>query len=367
VVFVQLTLGVNAPIGYKFELQSGRGKVLVRDEPIASIIQEGLEGYASGRFQLQTEVGRFFESYEAFPKNRAGKVTNENINRILKRFIYAGMVGSPGRGVSIREGQHEGLVSFETHLKVQKRLEEGACVPARANINEDFALRGFVTCGCCDKPLTANWSKSKTGKKHPYYMCFNKACDVYRKSIRRDQIEGDFADLLKQLQPSAPMLEVVKTMFTDAWEQRRTQAAAFAENARRELAKLEGKIEQLLDRIIDAPTDGVVSSYEKRLAKLESEKLLLTEKTAKSGKPTRPFGEMFELALGFLSNPCILWEKGGLQRRHTVLKLAFGQKLAYCKKEGFRTPQVSVPFGLFGVLGNESHVAEREGFEPPGP
>ena len=184
------------------------------------------------------------------------------------------------------------------------------------------------------------------------------------KSIRRDQIEGDFADLLKQLQPSAPMLEVVKAMFADAWEQRRRQAAAFAESAKRELTRIEAKIENLLDRIIDAPTDGVASSYEKRLAKLESEKLLLTGKTAKSGKPQRPFGEMFELALGFLSNPCILWEKGGLQGQHTVLKLAFGQKLAYCKKEGFRTPQVSVPFVLFGVWKKDSQMADRQGFEP---
>ena len=36
----------QAPIGYRFEAKSGHGKVLVRDEPIASILQEALEGYA---------------------------------------------------------------------------------------------------------------------------------------------------------------------------------------------------------------------------------------------------------------------------------------------------------------------------------
>ena len=47
--------------GYKFEHQPGQGKVLVRDEPIASIVQEALEGFASGRFGSQVEVKRFLE------------------------------------------------------------------------------------------------------------------------------------------------------------------------------------------------------------------------------------------------------------------------------------------------------------------
>ncbi len=40
----------SAPLGYRYEKVAGHGKLLVRDEPVASIIQEGLEGYASGRF-----------------------------------------------------------------------------------------------------------------------------------------------------------------------------------------------------------------------------------------------------------------------------------------------------------------------------
>lgn len=48
------------PVGYKYEQTRDRGKVLIRDEPVASIVQEGLKGYASGRFASQIEVVRFF-------------------------------------------------------------------------------------------------------------------------------------------------------------------------------------------------------------------------------------------------------------------------------------------------------------------
>ncbi|MEM9968623.1 MAG: hypothetical protein AAF755_11040 [Pseudomonadota bacterium] len=39
-----------APKGYTYVKAKGGGKVLERDEPTASLIQEALEGYASGRF-----------------------------------------------------------------------------------------------------------------------------------------------------------------------------------------------------------------------------------------------------------------------------------------------------------------------------
>ena len=61
----------------------------------------------------------------------------------------------------MRKGRHEGLVSFETHEKIQKRLKESALAPARKDIAFDFPLRGFVACGDCEKPLRSCWSKGE--------------------------------------------------------------------------------------------------------------------------------------------------------------------------------------------------------------
>ena len=55
-------------MGFKYEKRDGHGNVLVRDEPLATILEEGLKGYASGRFQTQAEVKRFFESQPDFPR-----------------------------------------------------------------------------------------------------------------------------------------------------------------------------------------------------------------------------------------------------------------------------------------------------------
>ena len=80
-------LGPFAPIGYKYASKPGHGKVLIRNEPLASIVAQGLDGFASGRFQLRAEVKRFFEQFQfqEFPKNAKGEVSNELVNRILSR------------------------------------------------------------------------------------------------------------------------------------------------------------------------------------------------------------------------------------------------------------------------------------------
>ena len=128
---------------------------------------------------------RFLESFPEFPKDTAtGLIHNQRIYDILTRPIYAGYLEVPNWNVSLRKGQQEGLISLETFQKIQNRLRTGAKAPARRDISADFPLRGFVLCDDCGKPLTACWSKSKTGKQHPYYLCHTKTCASYRKSIR---------------------------------------------------------------------------------------------------------------------------------------------------------------------------------------
>src|SRR5205807_8272818 len=50
------------PPGYTFAKIAGHGKLIVPQEPEASIIREALEGFASGRFPTQMDVQRFLQS-----------------------------------------------------------------------------------------------------------------------------------------------------------------------------------------------------------------------------------------------------------------------------------------------------------------
>lgn len=333
----------GAPLGYKFETKSGHGKVLVRDEPVASIIAEAMERFASGRLQSKTEVSRFLERKSAFPKNRAGKVHLTRVMELFNRPIYAGYISHEDWGLHLVPAKHEALVSYETFQTVHKRLNEAAYAPARKDLNEDFPLRGFVTCGHCEQPMTACWSKGRSAK-YPYYLCDTKGCVEYRKSFRKEKLEGEFELLLKDMRPSANLFAMAFDMFRDLWQARLQSAEDEKQSMQKQLSQMDRKSAQILDRLIDTNSDTLISAYEERLREIEEQKTFLAEKIQKCGKSIAPFDQVYRTAFDFLGNPSKLWASERFEDKRAVLKLVFAERLPFTRNEGYRTAQTSLPF-----------------------
>ncbi|MDE8653327.1 recombinase family protein [Novosphingobium album (ex Liu et al. 2023)] len=262
------------PVGYKFaEINDSRGKnkILVRNEPLASIVAEALQGYATGRFQTQAEVIRFLEDQPEFPRNWRGQVHPQRVYELLNQVLYAGHLEVPRWNVSLRPAQHEGLIDYETFQKIQTRLSGLAKVPARKNLGEDFALRGFVICGQCETRLTSYWAKGRH-KHYPYYHCPNKECPDYGKAVARDKIEGEFADILQSMRPSHDMFVLAYETFGRLWEARSSDIQTRKKGWETEVRKIETQIVQLIDRAMEAESQPLVKAYEGRIHGLESRK-----------------------------------------------------------------------------------------------
>lgn len=126
------------------------------------------------------------------------------------------------------------------------------------------------------------------------------------------------------------------------------------------LVEAEKQITALLDRVVEVTSKAVVNRYEDRIAALERESLILREKLDTEAAPTDTQRDNFELAMRFFSNPCYLWENGNLQAKRTVMKLAFEDRLVYCRNEGLRTPETTLPFKVLeGLRGQNFKMAER--------
>jgi site-specific DNA recombinase len=354
----------KAPVGYRYERVSGQGKMLVRNEPHASVVQEALQSYASGRFQTQSEVKRFLEQFSLFPRTARGEVLSHYVTEILTRVLYAGYVEVPEWGIGRTQGKHEALISFETYQAIQERLLGNARVPTRADLSQDFPLRGFVTCACCERPMTACWSRGRN-QSYPYYFCITRDCASRRKSIRCEKIESEFESLLKTFTPTEDLFMLAFDMFRDQWEAR---AASFKEHGvslELERAEIDRKVGQLLDRIVDTDSETVVSAYEKRVKELEDRKIVLSEKIKSCGRPLRTFDESFRTAFDFLANPHKLWASDRIEDRRAVLKLVFADRLAYHHEEGFRTAETTLPFkALEGLSLGKFEMARPTGIEP---
>ncbi len=229
------------PVGYRYERVTGRGKMLIRDEPVATVIQEALEAYAAGELETQADVARALAQSALFPKDSKGNVPNQRAAAILSSPLYAGYVEAPRWDVSLRQGQHEPLISFQTYMRIQDRLNGVNRAPKRKNLNAGFALRGFVTCAHCQTPLTGYWAKG-THARYAYYHCFKKGCPAYAKSIPRDRLEGEFENLLHSVTPKPGVYRLVKALLSDMWEHRNQQTEGKAKALSAELSKIEGNI-----------------------------------------------------------------------------------------------------------------------------
>ncbi len=356
----------QSPLGYTYA-KSGRGKILKRDEPVASVMQEALEGFASGRFDTQADVMRFLQDHPLFPKDRHGVVRHNRVIQFLNQPVYAGYIELPDWGIPMRPAQHEAIISLATFQRIRERLNGDRRAPARPNLSEGFPLRSYVVCDDCGSPLTAGLSKGRNGF-HPYYLCHRKTCESYGKSIRRGDIEGAFETLLRTVQPTKALFKVARSMFERLWNRKVEQAQVQAKALSAQMTKIEKQVAQLLDRILDASLPSVIAAYEDRIRKLEEERHVIRERIALADGPAGRFDETFRTAMDFLANPWKLWSSGRLEDRQTVLKLVFADRLRYARNEGFRTADLSLPFKvLTDFSGAEKRMVDATGIEPVTP
>jgi site-specific DNA recombinase len=363
----------RAPIGYAYQSVSGQGKILKRDEPVASLIAEVFEGYASGRFQGPAEIMRYLEVHPAWPDTRRRNMTIERVLELLTRPLYAGMIDAPEHGINMREGVHDALISLTTYMSVQERLKGKPKLLTRIDTSLDFPLRGFVECADCGKSITSCWSQGRT-EKFPYYLCQTRGCASKGKSIRRDRMEGEFAALLKRLKPSPELYNLASELFRDLWNARLKSSESSRAHLIAEAARVDRQVATLVDRIVNSDSPTLISAYEERLRALEIQKAEMREKVAECGRPLRGFDDVYRTAMAFLENPQKLWDSERLEYKRAVLKLAFESRITYHRDTGYRTIEASIPFKVFNdlagfsdLLSDDSDLVPGRGLEPPRP
>ena len=354
-----------ASAGYKYGKVSGHGgRMLVRNEPVAAVVVEALEGYASGLLSRPSDVTNFLQDNPLFPKPRTGRVPHQRVSDMLRNPAYAGLVGSEVWGIPLRAGHHEPLISVATFQRIQDRLRGIDRAPSRKLIREDFPLRGFVMCDDCGHPLTACWSNGSHAK-HPYYLCPHRGCESYGKSIRRSVIEGEFESILRDAQPQPQLFAMAAAMFRKMWARRQADAGTRLKALKDELVRVERQVESVVERIVETSVPSVIRALEQKVETLDRDKLLLREKIAAGCKPEGGFDQRLRTALWFLASPCGIWTNGRLEDRQAVLKLTFADRLRYKRGEGFRTANLSLPFKVLdGFLSGENGMARPKGFEP---
>jgi site-specific DNA recombinase len=352
------------PPGYMFAKVPGHGKLLVRKEPDASIIQEALEGFASGRFTSQVDVRLFLESRNFRPQTEHPSQFRDFVSRLLLREVYAGFVSYPSWNVTTRNGHHEPLISSETYERIQERLRERQKVPARKDLDKDFPLRGFVVCADCKKPHTASWSRGR-GRLYAYYRCTTAGCSACNKSIKADRMHRELEELLTGLKPRKNILKVVRQRLLDHWDKRKLDMETVRKRRQERLDGIEKEIQGYLGAIDKCSSPIVLKRIEEQVQSLEAKKIRLGGRITKPKHGDYDFETALDRVLGFINNPLALWQTAELSQRRLVLRLVFTEPLVYDRETGFGTPALSLPIAIACVPElDELEMVGSPGVEP---
>ena len=353
------------PVGYRYEKAKAGGRILVPDPEGAPIIKEVLEGFASGRFATQMEVKHYLDRFPRLLYQRNETVYKQRIRELLECPVYAGYISAPNWGIPLMKGQHEPLISCETHQRVLERLHRPDGTFVRRDVRDDFPLRGLVQCACCERPMTAAWSKGRSGK-YPYYFCQTKGCAYSGKSVRREKIEGEFETLLAHLRPAKEVMAVLRMMLQQAGDDRQRTLVDQTAALKAELSAFERRKAQIIERLLTTTEPALVSVYEEQIKDVHIKKIALEEKLAGGPAPVVDFDSRYRTALAFVANPRNLWDSGDIKRRRLVPKLLFGGRLPYDRNEGYRTGGIAHPFRTLRLIeGAKSGMVPRRGLEPP--
>ncbi|WP_080761232.1 recombinase family protein [Rhizobium rhizogenes] len=353
----------GSPPAFQFARVAGQ-KILVPREPIASIVTEALEGFANGRFQTQAEVQRFLQDSPGFPKLKNGKVKFDRVTEMLTSVLHAGMVEYLPWKVGIRQGHQVGLITYDTYLRIQRRLNENSNAPARANLNEHFPLRQAVQCAYCGRLLGGAYSRGRNAE-YPYYFCLNRECFRYRKSFSCDEMHGRFYALLKAMTPAEEVVDVATDIFREKWEKQSVGSRERIALLQQEMSSTGTSIELLIDRIANSPSRELIQAYEARLVDLQRKKAALSEKIINTGQKQPDFDATLRTALGFLASPWKLWETGNDEDRRAVRKLVFTEHLQYAPESGFRTAETTLPFKVLAdIAAKNVEMVRSRGVEP---
>ena len=135
---------------------------------------------------------------------------------------------------------------------------------------------------------------------------------------------------------------------------------------KKRLDEIKNDFKNLVDKITKTKSDVLSKALESKLEDLDKEKVLLESNIEAQTLTTQDFQTALDKVLNFVRNPLYYWRNGNLDTKKSVLRLCFQDYLFYSEKDGFQTPDLTLPFKLFRRLSNGySPLVEMGGVAPP--
>lgn len=324
------------PPGLVFTKDQVHGKLLVRDEPLASIYAEAINKYVSNSLNTYEETKNFIlDEYKKHGIKR--KLSLSGTQNILKEILYCGYVEYQPWGVSLRKGHHKGFITLETYNRVQEKMKNRANNPSvRRDFNPIFPLRSFILCCKCNKPLTGGCCHGRNNHGYLYYWCKQKSCENYGKTVKAAKINAEFELLFKKITLSPEKINLMNEILKDTWARKKESYIVSQTIISQKKAEIDKKINGLVDEISTCSNDRLKARYKNQILVLDQELKELENQTTKNPYTPEQFRTTTDTVLSMLKEPVAMWKSKEIEHKKTILRMYFDQKLTYDLKDGFR-------------------------------
>jgi site-specific DNA recombinase len=354
-------------MGYKMAAgrEKGSKKTLpdAPDENTFPILQTALREFSRGE-HTQASFAIRLDSL-GLQAYRGKKMTLQGVQLILteKRLrFYAGEVFNKWKD-TYGMGLHVPMLTGEEVLDILAVLSGKRRKLSQTRDHKLFPLRGgTILCGSCIHPLTGSSARGNT-KIHHYYHCYNKQCELYAKSLRKNELEDSFVEKLDKIAPTEKFVALFKKAVLMEWETRLGQHNRAYNEYTTQLATLERKKQ----RIYDMHEDGSYSQEEfrERKGRVENEIRALSISKSETNIDRMELEMLLDKATQFLNSLGSHWKKQPLHIQKRFQQLVYPDGVSYSRVSGVGTAKLGLIFELNQrFMAQKSIRVDRTGFEP---
>lgn len=341
------------PTGYRTTYALGGWKLLIADEPNASIIKEALEGYANDIFNSIDEVAKFLQQkglnlYRIRNKKREWKYNYVHKSlawRMLKQILYTGYIAynkvtfdknwliKKEWNIPLRKGRHEWIIDLSTYYKIQEKLNGKRPYEKETKaINENFPLRWYIECDCCNLKFSSGLSRSKNRKQVPYYQ-YNKGCIHKGKSINANKLHTDFDNLIQDSQINDEFLNFMKLVIASEYEQRKIDKKQNKQSFEKEVKSIDNQVNNLVNSLASSSSNLARTRIEQKIDELEMRKVNINEQMSEDNSEELS-SKVIEIACSIIEDPYYIWKDGNISQKQSLLNILFRKKIPVNKMTG---------------------------------
>tara|TARA_R110002072_G_scaffold302796_1_gene488821 strand:+ start:10009 stop:11646 length:1638 start_codon:yes stop_codon:yes gene_type:complete len=290
-----------APIGY---LNTGKGKVKIKDPKKYGLVLELFTLYASGEYNAKT-LSKMM--YKKGLRNFKGNLVNKNsLLRLLKNPFYIGLMEVNGKLFS---GIHEAIVPKNIFHRVQEILTGRI---QHTGVIHDYTFRKRIKCKLCDYFMSGEKQKGMV-----YYRCATKGCPT--KSRREDYIEKSVLNTLKSITFNPNEEKQVEEIILEIDFLKEESKENISQQIKLDIGKL--RIKE--DKLLEAYLENVLSAedYQKKKNSLVDSIHSLEQSLVQLSNSKQSFSEKITNFLELSKCLINMYESGNKTEKRKLLEL----------------------------------------------